>query len=86
MSTNLRLVVKFLSSVLLGAWQRVLNVSALILSGLLSSNIVPHPHADLILATSSTAAPSAYAPSDADPYDSGYEGDDEWEPNSISWR
>ena len=48
--------------------------------------IIPHPHANLIPATSSTAAPSAYAPSDTDPYCSGYEGDDELEPDSISWR
>ena len=69
---------------LLGAWERVLNVSALIRNGVLSSNMAPHPPADLILANSSTAAPSAYAASNTDPYDSGYEGDDEREPNPLT--
>ena len=79
-------MVKFLSTVLLGAWQRVLNVCALIRNGVLSSKTVTHAHADLILATSNTAAPGALASSDTDPYDSGYEGDDEREPDSFSWR
>ena len=57
---------------------------ALISNGVPSSNIASHPYANLILATSSTAAPSAYAPSDTDPYDSGYEGDDKWEPDPTS--
>ena len=71
---------------LFGVWERVLNVCASIRNGVLSSNIIPQVYANLILATSSTAAPSAYATSDADPYDSGYEGDDEWESDSSSWR
>ena len=68
------------------AWERVSNVSALIRNGVSSSSMALYSPTNLILATGITAAPSAYAASDTDPYDSGYEGDDEREADSVSWR